>query len=422
MEGKRVVLLVTGSIAVYKAVELVRMLVKRGADVHVVMTKGACEFVTPLTFQAISGNPVRTEMFMVEQECTISHIDIAERADVVVIAPATANVIAKVRAGMADDLCTAIALACPAPMVIAPAMNFHMWENVATKDNIVELYKRGLHIVEPEHGELACGSTGKGRLADLDVITIAIERALREQDLRGSLVIVTTGATREFIDPVRFVSNRSSGLMGIELAKEAYSRGADVVLVKGQCSVDIPSCINKREVTTAREMQKEVNGLLNTCNVEISSVQGGASSVRYRACLLFMAAAVCDHRPALEEIKKIKSTKGIPYALELAPNPDILEGIGVGRESLEQKLRCPFVLVGFAAETCQKEELYEFAKDKLQKKNCDIVVANLAGDSFEKATNCVSIVDREGDCYDCDTAPKSVIARHVVDRAVKFLE
>lgn len=369
-EKQRVVVLgVTGGIACYKAVELVRILIKAGFKVQVIMTRGAMEFVTPLTFQTLSGNPVATETFNLTQESQIGHINLADSADLFVIAPATANVIGKIANGIADDLLTTVLMATQAQVLIAPAMNVHMYENPILQENLRKLRQVGYSIMEPADGYLACGYEGKGRLPDAERIAEEIERLLKKKDLVAEKLLITAGPNHEPLDPVRYISNRSSGKMGYALVRAALRRGADVALVSGPTALDPPSGARMIAVTTAAEMRAAVLKEYPQCTAVI------------------MAAAVADYHAVAVADKKIKRGKG-PVDLRLEPNPDILKELGQSKNGKW--------LVGFAAET---ENLTANAQKKLREKNLDMVVANNVaeeGSGFDGDTNIATIVDRAG--------------------------
>jgi len=368
-QQRMVVLGVTGGIACYKAVELVRLLVKNGFQVRVIMTRGAMEFVTPLTFQTLSGNPVATETFSLTQESEIGHIDLADSADLFVIAPATANVIGKLASGIADDLLTTVLMATQAPVLLAPAMNIHMYENVIVQENLRKLRRIGYHIMEPAEGYLACGYEGKGRLPDPEKIRDEVERLLHKKDLAGENFLITAGPSREPLDPVRYISNRSSGKMGYALARAALRRGAKVALVSGPTALDAPAGARLVEVTTAAEMREAI------------------LKEYPRSSAVIMAAAVADYHAAAPSGGKIK--RGVDaIELRLEPNPDILKELGQNKDGKW--------LVGFAAET---ENLTANAGKKLRDKNLDIVIANNVteqGSGFDGDTNVATIIDRTG--------------------------
>src|SRR6476659_10708539 len=308
-QQRMIVLGVTGGIACYKAVELVRLLVKNGFQVRVIMTRGAMEFVTPLTFQTLSEKPVASETFSLTQESEIGHIDLADSADLFVVAPATANVIGKLASGIADDLLTTVLMATQAPVLLAPAMNIHMYENVIVQENLRKLRRVGYHVMEPAEGYLACGYEGKGRLPDQEKISDEVERLLHKKDLAGENFLITAGPSREPLDPVRYISNRSSGKMGYALARAALRRGAEVALISGPTSLEPPSGARVIAVTTAAEMRDAVLKEYSQCTGVI------------------MAAAVADYHAAAVAEKKIKRGRG-PVELRLEPSPDILKELG----------------------------------------------------------------------------------------------
>lgn len=385
------VLGVTGGIACYKSVELVRLLVRDNFVVQVIMTRGAVEFVTPLTFQTLSGRPVATETFNLTQESEIGHINLADSADIFVIAPATANVIGKIAAGIADDLLTTVFMATQAPALIAPAMNIHMYENPILQENLRKLRRAGYHLMEPAEGYLACGYQGKGRLPEPEKILEEIHRLLKKKDLVGERLLITAGPNREPLDPVRYISNRSSGKMGYALARAGLRRGAEVALISGPTELEPPSGARLVRVITAEEMRHAVLAEFPRCTS------------------LIMAAAVTDYRPAHRANKKIKRGKG-PIELRLEPNPDILKELGARKNGK--------MLVGFAAET---EDLIPNAEKKLTDKNLDMVVANNvteAGGGFDVDTNVVSILDRTGACRALPLMSKDELADEILDHLI----
>jgi phosphopantothenoylcysteine decarboxylase/phosphopantothenate--cysteine ligase len=391
LEGKTVVVGLSGGIACYKAAELVRALVREGASVRVMMTAAAQEFVTALTLQTLSGHPVATHTFDLTQESQIGHIQLADAADVVVIAPATANVIGKIANGIGDDLVTTVLLATRAPVVLAPAMNVNMYENPIVQGNLSRLRGGGFRIVEPGEGFLACGWEGKGRLADLDVLLAEIERTLSPQDLHGERVLVTAGPNREAIDPVRFISNRSTGKMGFAIAAGAWRRGADVTLVAGPTALPTPHGVRRCDVSSAEEMRQAVVAAFDD------------------ASFLFMAAAVADYRPARVAQEKLKKGSG-RLALELDRTVDILA-------ELAPRKGDRFV-VGFAAET---EQVIANAKRKLEEKNLDLIVANdVAGSQtgFAVDTNAVTMIDRSGHHESVPLMSKDAVADRIIDQAI----
>lgn len=410
LNGLRVTLLVGGSIAAYKSVELVRLLTKKGARVNVAMSRAATEFVTPLTFQTLTGHSVRTDFFDADEESKIGHIALADNADLVVVAPATADMIAKAAAGMADDLPTAILLATRAPKLFAPAMNVNMWTNPATVRNISVLREFGVNFVEPGEGELACGWQGMGRLAEPAQIIEEIAAVLAPKDLLGSHVVVTAGATREWCDPIRFISNRSSGKMGFALARRARMRGARVSLVSGPSHLEPPAGVDVYRVSTAVEMRERVMELV------CSNASGTTPSTQF----VFMAAAVCDHRPAEISNIKLKNDKSQAFSLEMVPNPDILNELGARRAEIEESSGSTLKLIGFTAETGDEEELLQYAQEKLERKNADLIVGNFAEDSFEKDTNRVWLLARSGRQVEVATADKHLVAERIISAALRL--
>jgi phosphopantothenoylcysteine decarboxylase/phosphopantothenate--cysteine ligase len=395
LRDKRVVLGVGGGIAAYKAAELVRLLTKAGASVRVMMTRGATEFVTPLTFQTLSGHPVATELFDLTQESEIGHIQLADEADLVIIAPATADLIGRLAAGLGDDLVATVLLATRAPILVAPSMNVNMWQNPLVDENLRRLVDvRGVKVAAPGVGFLACRWVGPGRLAEPADIVEHAGRMLVTHDLAGVRVAVTAGPTHEDIDPVRFLANRSSGRMGYAIARAAAARGADVTLVSGPTSLADPLGVDTVRVRSALEMQ---------------------DAIPARQDLVVMAAAVADYKMRSIAAGKLKKESlGDSPALELSRNPDILSNLAtrVGRP----------VLVGFAAETTDVEEN---ALRKLTTKGCDLVVANdvSARDAgFEVETNRVTIVGPGEAVERLPLATKDEVAHLVLDRAAPLLK
>lgn len=390
LEGKTLVVGLSGGIACYKAADVVRLLRSGGARVRVVMTNHAREFITPLTLQTLAGEPVSTDLFDLTQESEIGHIRLADTADAVIVAPATANLIGKLAHGLGDDLLTTVLLATRAPVLLAPAMNVHMWENKLVQANLRTLRELEWRIIEPSVGYLACGYEGAGRLADPAVILSEAERAVGPHDLRGERVLVTAGPNREPIDPVRFISNRSSGRMGYAVAAAAWRRGADVVLVSGPTALDPPHGVRLVPATTAAEMRNAVTRELDD------------------ATMLLMAAAVADYRPAAPAAQKLKKHPG-PLRLELERTVDIL---GELRGRTGDRL-----VVGFAAET---ENVVGNAERKLREKGLDLIVANDVARSdagFEVDTNAVVLIDASGRT-DVPLASKAEIADRILDRVV----
>lgn len=395
-EGKQVVLGVTGGIAAYKAVEMLRLLVKSGAEVHVIMTRSACEFVAPLTFQTLSGNPVHTELFNLLQERDIGHISLADRADLFLIVPATANLIGKAANGLADDLLTTTLLATKAPVLFVPAMNVNMWENPLYRENQAKLEKHGHHFMAPVSGDLACGWEGQGKLPDpLDIHDYA-QPLVGGNALSGKTVLVTAGPTREELDPVRFISNHSSGKMGYAIARAARNQGARVILVSGPVSLPVPQHIDFIAVTTALEM--------------LDAVMSRSSG----ADVIIKAAAVADYRPAKRSSRKVKKGELEEEAVSLQRNPDILAELG--------RLKGERLLVGFAAET---NDLLANAGKKLESKNLDMIVANdvtMPGAGFDADTNAVQLLYRGGRIERLPIMSKDEVAVALIERLVGMLK
>ena len=392
LKGKTVVLGVCGGIAAYKAVEVVSRLIKLGAEVHVVMTEAATRFVTPLTFREISGQPVHTTLWEEPKTWNVEHIALARRADLFVIAPTSANMLGKLANGIADDFLSTTVMATPAPVMAFPAMNSNMYLNPSTQNNITTLKARGVQIVEPASGMLACGTEGVGRLPEPSEI---VERITAHFHFAGSLqgvrILVTAGGTREAIDPVRFIGNRSSGKMGYAIAAAAAERGAVVTLVSGPVALPIPCGVNRISVESAAQMREAVLSAFPNIDIVIK------------------AAAVADYRPETAAPQKIKK-ESTQMTLELTKNPDILAELG--------QLKTTQFLVGFAAET---QELVANAAEKLRKKNLDMLVANdvtQSGAGFDADTNIVKILLRDGSVEELPLMSKSELGRVVLDKIV----
>ncbi len=398
-EKRKIILGITGSIAAYKAAELARLYVSWGHEVRCVMTESATEFITPLTMQSVTGQAVTTD-FWESESVDIGHIEMADWADVVVIAPATADVIAKLAAGFSDTPLLATVLATRAPILIAPAMNVNMFDHPKTKENIEILRKRGISFVDPEEGNLACGWNGAGRLADPMEIFYHTRRLISRGDYKNKKVLIVTGPTREPIDPVRFISNRSSGKMGVALAREAFRRGAEVSMIHGPVRIKVPGPVKLKEVITAQEMHDAVMEHINT--------EGQMPDI------VIMSAAVADFRPEKPSEQKIKKSDKLP-AISLVKNPDVLSTLGEKRDESRRP-----VLVGFAVETGEIEDLINEARAKLERKNCDLIVGNFAADSFDLDTNRVWLVDRNGRQEEIATTYKSRVANKILDRILKL--
>ena len=396
----RITLGVTGGVAAYKAAELVRLLQQDGFTVQVVMTRGAREFVTPLTFAALSGQKVITDLFEKSStgdanvESAIEHIAVAQRTDLLLVAPATADILAKFARGIADDFLTTLYLATTAPVVVAPAMNVNMWNHAATQENIEMLRARGVQIVNPDEGYLACGMTGAGRLAGQQEILAAVREILHAQkDLQGETILITAGPTCEDLDPVRYLTNRSSGKMGYAVGEAAARRGAKVTLVSGPVSLETPAGVERVSVRTAEEMRRAVLARLPESTVAI------------------FAAAVADYRPSEAHAEKIKRNKE-PLTIHLEPTPDILTEAA--------KTKGDRLIVGFAAET---DHVAENARKKLAAKNADLIVANdvtAEGAGFDHDTNIVTLFSRDGRDLALPKLNKSDVAQRILDEVLRL--
>ena len=396
----RITLGVTGGVAAYKAAELVRRLQQDGHSVQVVMTRGAREFIAPLTFAALSGQKVITDLFgdssggEANLESAIEHIAVAQRTDLLLVAPATADILAKFARGIADDFLTTLYLACTAPVVLAPAMNVNMWNHAATQENIGMLRARGAKIVEPAEGYLACGMTGPGRLAGQDDIIAAVREVFQlQRDLEGETILVSAGPTCEDLDPVRYITNRSSGKMGYAVAEAAAQRGAKVILVSGPVNLETPSGVERIDVRTAEEMHHAVVERVAEASIAI------------------LAAAVADYRAAEPRAKKIKKGSA-PLAISLEPTTDILAEVAMNKGRK--------IVVGFAAET---DHVAENARKKLMSKNADLMVANdvtAEGAGFDRETNVVTIFSRDGRDLALPKMPKSEVAQRILDEVVRL--
>lgn len=394
LKGKKIVLGVTGGIAVYKAVDLVSRLRKQGAEVRVVMTEHAQQFVTPLTFKEISGNQVAVSMWSSNQEFNVEHISLANWADVFLVAPATANILAKMAYGLADDLLSTTLLAAQAPIIVCPAMNTGMYENSITQENLVKLKSHGVTVMDPAVGMLACGTSGAGRLPEPKEIVDFVNGffAKRDGDMRGLKVLVTAAGTREPIDPVRFVGNRSSGKMGYAVAQMAAERGAEVLLISGPSALAVPANVNAIHVETTNEM-------LEACLAAYNDVD-----------IVIKAAAVADYRPHDVADQKIKKKTDDALTVVMDKNPDILKTLGSKKTHQ--------VLIGFAAET---QNLLSNAHEKVVKKNLDMIVANdvtAAGAGFNSDTNIVKLLFADGEVKALEKLPKTVVANCILDEAV----
>ena len=396
LQGKSVVLGVTGGIAAYKACEVVSRLRKMGADVYVIMTRSATEFVQPLTFETLSNHPVVTDTFARPETWEVEHIALAKRADVFVIAPATANIMAKMAHGIADDMLSTTVLATKAPTLVAPAMNTGMWTAQVTQENCAVLKKRGVHFVGPDAGFLACGDTGSGRMSEPSAIVDAIVQLLCPvQDMAGLRVMVTAGATRERLDPVRYMTNDSSGKMGFAVAEAAVKRGAQVTVVAGSVSAPIPAGCEIVRVESTRDLYDAVTGRAADMDV------------------IIQAAAPADYRFATTFAEKHKKAHdGQPFVIELVENPDIAAAVGAGKKPGQ-------TLVGFAAET---ENLLANAQKKLAKKNLDLIVANdvsQPGAGFNVDTNIATLITADA-MTECPLRTKKELAGDILDKILEL--
>ncbi|HKI12410.1 MAG TPA: bifunctional phosphopantothenoylcysteine decarboxylase/phosphopantothenate--cysteine ligase CoaBC [Candidatus Acidoferrum sp.] len=396
----RITLGVTGGVAAYKSAELVRRLQQEGHSVQVVMTRAACEFVTPLTFAALSGQKVITDLFAKSStgeanlDSAIEHIAVAQRTDLLLVAPATADILAKFARGLGDDFLSTLYLASTAPVIVAPAMNVNMWQHAATQENVAVLKTRDVHVVEPNAGYLACGMIGPGRLAELDeILKVVQEIAQMKRDLAGETLLVTAGPTCEDIDPVRYITNRSSGKMGYAVAEAGARRGAEVTLISGPTALATPEGVDRVDVRTAEEML-------------------AAARKHFPACsLAIFAAAVADYRPAEPASSKIKRSKEA-LTIRLEPNADILATLA--KEKGER------IIVGFAAET---EHIAENARKKLGQKNADLIVANdvtAEGAGFDLDTNIVTLFSRDGRDLPQPRMSKADVAGRILDEALRL--
>ena len=395
----RITLGVTGGVAAYKAAELVRRLQQDSFSVEVVMTRAACEFITPLTFAALTGKKVITGLFAesggeANLESAIEHIAVAQRTDLLLVAPATADIIAKFSRGISDDFLSTLYLATTAPVVVAPAMNVSMWNHPATQENLERLRVRGVHVVNPDEGYLACGMTGAGRLVGPDAIVSAVRDVLQvRRDLEGQTILLTAGPTQEDLDPVRFLTNRSSGRMGYAVAEAAAQRGARVILISGPTALETPAGVTRVNVRTAAQMLRAVEDQFTQATTAI------------------FAAAVADFRPVDIASQKIKKTAG-EVTLRLEPNPDILATVARKKENR--------LIVGFAAET---GKVAENARKKLAEKNADLIVANdvtAEGAGFDVDTNIVTLFARDGRDLPLPKMTKREVAHRILDEVLRL--
>uniref|UniRef100_A0A7C5Z9V2 Coenzyme A biosynthesis bifunctional protein CoaBC n=1 Tax=Caldicellulosiruptor owensensis TaxID=55205 RepID=A0A7C5Z9V2_9FIRM len=395
LRNKNILIGVCGGIAAYKVCELIRLLKKNGANVKVIMTKNAQKFITPLTLQTLSQNKVYTDTFESEYSYDIEHISLTTWADILVVVPATANIIGKFANGIADDLLTTTFLAFDKPVLIVPAMNSNMFENAIVQQNIQKLKLVGINFVEPESGFLACGVYGKGRYPENQKILIEIEKLLCSQDLAGKKVLITAGPTREYLDPIRFISNRSSGKMGYALAEEAYKRGAQVTVISGPVNINAYADIEIIHVQTAFQMYQKVKDIYMQYDI------------------LIFSAAVADYRPKTTNEHKIKKENKDELAIELVKNPDILKFVGENKRPGQ-------IIVGFSAET---ENVLENSQKKLEVKNADLIVANNVleeGAGFDVDTNIVTLISKEK-VENLPKMSKSEVAERIFDHVLTYL-
>lgn len=389
LNNKRILLGISGGIAAYKSAELVRRLMDHGADVRVVMTRAAQEFITPLTLQALSGNPVHTELLDSEAEAGMGHIELARWADLVMIAPASADLMARLAQGKADDLLTTLFLATPARVVLAPAMNQGMWRNASTQANATLLEQRGVTLLGPAEGSQACGDVGPGRMLEPDQLAALTAQQFQSGLLAGKKVVITAGPTREAIDPVRYISNHSSGKMGYALAEAAAEAGATTILISGPTQLACPDRVQRIDVISAQEMHDASIAAISECDLFIAS------------------AAVADYRPAQLAEQKIKKTGQDTMTIELIKNPDIVTAVASSTPK-------PYT-VGFAAET---QDVLAYARGKLERKNLDLVIANdvsQAGIGFNSDRNQVTLVWPKGE-ESLEENNKSQLARDLIER------
>ena len=395
LTGREIVLGVTGGIAAYKSAEVVSRLRHLGANVHVIMTKNATEFVSPLTFQTLSANQVVTDTFQAPEYWNVEHVALAKLAEVFVIAPATANIIAKMASGIADDMLSTTVLATKAPVLIAPAMNTGMWTAEATRENVQKLKTRGVHFVGPDSGILACGDEGAGRMSEPEAIVEAIRDILDvRRDLEGLKILVTAGATKERLDPVRYMTNDSSGKMGFAIAEAARDRGAEVTAVYGSVTATVPEGIRRIQIESAQELYDTM--MHETPDQDI----------------IIQAAAVCDYRFEKTSTSKIKKAEGESLTLTLKENPDVAKAVGAIKKKGQ-------TLVGFAAET---DNVWKNAAEKLKKKNLDMIVANdvtLPGAGFNVDTNIAALITKDG-TEEQPLQTKRELAEKILDKVIEL--
>lgn len=403
LKGKTIVLGVTGGIAVYKACDLVSKLKKQNATVEVIMTEASEEFVNPLTFQTMSNNPVHRSMFNKINHFDVEHISLAQKGDIILIAPATANTISKIANGIGDNLLTTVVMASQSKIIFAPAMNTCMYNNPIIQDNMAKLKSLGYEFIDPATGMLACGDYGAGKMAEpIDIVNYLIDYFNKEEivnkDLKNKKVVITAGPTIEAIDPVRYITNHSSGKMGYSIAEESYKRGAEVVLISGPTSIEPPKGVKLVKVKTTLEMFHAVGEHFDDCHI------------------LIKAAAPSDYRPVKTQDKKIKKNPNEDESLniKLVRNPDILKYYGNKKKDQ--------IMIGFAAET---DNIREYAKKKLKSKNLDFIVANdvtKEGAGFKSDTNIITIIDKEENLKTYEKMNKSEVSKIILDKVVEIIE
>ena len=408
LTNKNITLLISGSIAAYKVPELVRELKKQNARVRIAMSKSAMQFVTPLVLQTLSGERVLTELFSLSEEFEIGHINLADSSDMILSVPSTANILAKVAHGIADDLLSTVILAAKCPVVFFPAMNVNMWENSITQDNVKKLSQHGYSVINPDCGELACGWTGNGRLPEISTILDEVYSHLLDKTLKGSHVLVTAGPTQEMFDPVRFISNSASGKMGYALARMAKYLGAEVTLISGPSNESVPKGINFIQVKSAEEMRE---GVLR----EVSKKRPNLDRQ-----IVYMSAAVSDHRPKEISATKLKHDKSSDYSLTFTPCPDILSILGEKRIEIEETSLMPLVIVGFALETGDMDNLIKNAREKLERKKADLIVGNFAKESLGSTITRCWLVSKEGVKDEVAFSDKNIIARKIIDSSLRI--
>lgn len=398
LKNKNIIIGVTGGIAIYKTLDLISKLKKEGSNVEVIMTKAATEFVTPLAFQTMSQSRVHYDMFGLVNEMEVEHISLAKKADVILVAPATANTIGKVANGIADNLLTTVIMATSKKVIFAPSMNTQMYKNPILQNNIRILKELGYEFINPGEGRLACGDEGTGKMAEPIQIIEYLKNYFTEKDLLGKKIIVTAGPTQEAIDPVRYITNKSSGKMGYEIAREASRRGADVILISGPTDLDTPENVKFERVTTTQQMLEKIDLYFNDADV------------------LIKAAAPSDYKPTHFSDQKLKKETGKDVIeIDFEKNPDVAAYFGAKKKNNQ-------IIVGFAAET---EELIENATKKIQQKNLDFIIANdvtVEGAGFEVETNIASIIYKNGTIENLPIMKKSELAEIIIDRIKAILE